>query len=315
MTIPKKYVPRKLAERSNLLFEFPQTNERRLQVYLPMLENCQISEAKKANLAPYDLLGRSNTIYAYMGARSRTINLKFNITLLNVLDYIEREGLAEKFKQQFNIFNESREVRQKYFFIESVGGPLAGLATAVNSDIKYGNGMPHGKMHREHFQKLVNARLGNSTAFDNFAAFLIKGLGEIPNFGGDPSNQFKNLNRVIDLIVFWINLVRCSVNNNSQNTSLGPPIVRLTHGILYNNIPCVVESQNIRIIDESGYDTQTMLPRQVEISMVLNEVRVGNMGKFMAQKFVDGDNNVGWEAVISDNNMDPYNGSVGKGDS
>lgn len=313
MTIPSKYVPRKLAERSNLLFEFPQTNERRLQVYLPMLENCQISEAKKANLASYDLLGRSNTIYAYMGAKSRTINLKFNITLLNVLDYIEREGLAEKFKQQFNIFNESRETRQKYFLIESLGGPYAGLSTSMNSDIKYGNGMPHSKIHREYFQKLINARFGNGSAFDDFASFLIKGLGETPTFGSG-ANQFKNLNRTIDLIMFWVNLVRCSVNNNSQNTSLGPPIVRLTHGIMYNNIPCVVESQNIRIMDESGYDTQTMLPRQIEISMTLNEVRIGNYGKFVAKKFVDGDNNVGWEAVITENNMDPYNGLIGVDD-
>jgi hypothetical protein len=54
-----------------------------------------------------------------------------------------------------------------------------------------------------------------------------------------------------------------------------------------------------------------LLPRQIEVTMSLNEVRLGSSGNFKSTVAIEGDNNYGWEAIISENNIDPYNGLIG----
>lgn len=71
----RRAAKRKLETRSHLLLEFPQQSNRRLRTYIPMLENCTITERGSANLAEYKLLSRSNVMHAYMGAESRQLNL------------------------------------------------------------------------------------------------------------------------------------------------------------------------------------------------------------------------------------------------
>ena len=69
--------------------------------------------------------------------------------------------------------------------------------------------------------------------------------------------------------MFWINIIRSSVRNNASNTLFGPPVVRLNHGIMYNNVPFIVDNYQISIVEEAGYDLETILPKQLEITMAL----------------------------------------------
>ena len=108
----------------------------------------------------------------------------------------------------------------------------------------------------------------------------------------------------------WLNLVRATCLNNATNTVQGPPIVRLTHGPMYNNIPCVVRDYSISIIDEAGYDVQTLTPKRLEVTMTLSEMRTGDFGSFQEGFLEAGDNLAGWEAIINNNNGDPYNGEI-----
>jgi len=301
----EKYNQRKLGERSHLKFEFPQQSGRSTIAIIPMLENCSISESKKSNLATYDLLGRSSNIFAYLGAKSRNFNLKFNITFHHVLEMYNLGEISDDstfgFVRHYDLDNPEK---QKEIF-------LMGDQNPAELNISYA------AKHRKYYKDLAKLNAKGSILFDTFLNDFIKDIGKEQKQKGDnfnydelvkdESSSLKEVDKIIDYIVFWINLVRASGMNNSINTTLGPPIVRLNHGILYNNIPCITESSTVRIMDEAGYDMQTMLPRRVEISMNLNEMRVGNFGEFSAGQIVDGDNNPGWESVIGENNIDPYN--------
>ena len=293
---------RALEERSYLAFEFPQTNGRDIRAYLPFLENCEVSENKRANLGDYSLLSRSNSLYSYLGAKSRVINLRFKITLLHVIEQLSKEGIDDRFRRQFQLFFTDKEAAKKAFFLLQTPGGLASM-----TDVAAKKGMEHARIHREYYQKIANIKGPASNIFD-------EGINQILEFLGSPTQsqdqRYAELNKVIDMIIYWINLVRSSVNNNAKDTTLGPPTVRLTHGPMYNNIACVVDSYSVRIDDAAGFDVQTLFPKQLEITMTLNENKVGNFGEFKANQFVDKDNNNGWEVLIDSNNMDPYGGLI-----
>jgi hypothetical protein len=223
-----------------------------------------------------------------------------------------REGLRDKFRRHFTLFYDTKEAARRAFFLVGNLGP----GTAVASELAahkasggnvIGAGMEHARLHREFYQKIANLKTQELGFFDS-------GINEILTFLGSPlqteDQRYAELNKLVDLVIFWINLIRSSIKNNSQNTTQGCPIVRLTHGVMYNNIPCLVENYSIRVVEEAGYDVQTLLPKQLEVSLSLVENRVGNFGEFEATKLVDGDNHVGWEAVLESNNMDPYNGAI-----
>ena len=45
--------------------------------------------------------------------------------------------------------------------------------------------------------------------------------------------------------------------------------------------------------------------------MNLVESRAGNFGGYEATDLEDGDNLTGWESIINNNDIDPYNGLIG----
>lgn len=306
-TANKRY----LHKRSHLTLEFPQSNGRALRAFIPILENPQIEEIKSSNLTDYSLLGRANSVYAYMGSRSREINLTFKFNLLHLMEIDAREDLGENFERGFKLFFNDKELAKAAFAVgvarDITGGGVTQeqfIGTATTERVL---DTPHAQSHRSYYQSLVGIITGQPNFIDNATAFIVSDI-----LGGvDPtSRDYKQMNRLVDLVMTWVNLIRATTLNNSTNTTLGPPIVRLTHGPLYNNIPCVVDGYSMRLLDDSGYDVQTLMPRQIEVSLMLKEYRVGNFGTFKASKLEDGDNNVGWEAIVETNNMDPYTGVV-----
>ena len=119
-------------------------------------------------------------------------------------------------------------------------------------------------------------------------------------------------NRMIDLIIYWVNIIRCSVINNAQNPIYGPPVIRLNHGIMFQNVPCICNSYNISWVESAGYDVQTLLPRQIKVQMKLEELRTGDFGKFTGDSNnpLTRDNLAGWESVVlgtenGRNSLDP----------
>jgi hypothetical protein len=337
-----KHKSRLLHERSHLALEFPQSNNRILRTYVPMLENAQITEKGAANLNSYSLVGRAGELFSYGGAKSRRLNLTFNINLLHVMQTDATEGISEKFKRQFRLFFDNKEQNRKLFdlrreaetlaaqtlkmqrgmgeYVDAAG--IARLDKIANDSISYkrtkltkssdqefnSSGRDYAAVHRNYYSNLIRKATGQPDApsFDF--------LNKLSSSLGIPSSEqvTKELNDSINLVYFWVNLIRGSVLNNSSNTLYGPPIVRLTHGPMYNNVPCLVENYGIKILDEAGYDVQTLTPKKIEITLSLVESRTGNFGAYDATTPNTGDNLTGWESIITNNDLDPQNGLIGQ---
>jgi len=408
--------PRKLADRSHMSIEFPQSNGRVFRTYVPFLQNPIVSERGQSNLVEYDLVGRAGNRFAYGGAKSRVFNVSFTINLLHVLytDHIE-DGIDTKFLRQFNLFYADKERARKAFRLKP-GGDLdtaeddlnksimfaekateeAGIAAGQEAlagyftdvaiaqkdvemqkkttklllqtqersrraqaklaeakgrrmvdrilrdeivkdvgqdfieknknnapDVKLGAGFPHAQTHRTFYRRALGILTGNQRAVaarepvvDSAANNAIELINAIPDFGlfGDaktiptPQDNLRRLDKLIDAVYVWINLIRASTMNNSTNTVQGCPIVRLTHGPMYNNIPCVVSDYSIEINQSAGYEVETLTPKEIQISMTLKETRTD--GNFESNQIESGDHIAGWEAIIDNNNMDPYNGDI-----
>ena len=76
----------------------------------------------------------------------------------------------------------------------------------------------------------------------------------------------------------------------------------------------MVDNYSIRILDEAGYDVQTLTPRKIEITLSLVESRTGNFGRYQATQLENGDNLTGWESIIGNNDLDPQNGLISGGE-
>ena len=300
------YKKRYLHERSHLKLEFPQQGDQTIQAYIPFLENPEINEKGKSKLNTYDLVGRAGQLFSYGGADSRSLDLKFNISLLHVLDMQSTEGITDKFQREFSAYFNDKALQRKAFNLnaentrlgEQIGFPFFGQVKAVPE-----KGIPQAAAHRNYYRGLI----GQVTNTDP---------GNQIDVGGTPTgnSDTKDLDKTLDLIYYWINLVRGSVLNNSTNTLYGPPIVRLTHGPMYNNVPCLVEDYSVSIEEEAGYDVQTLTPKRVQVTMSLVESRTGNFGEYVPGTITDGDNLTGWESIIDNNSIDPYNGLIGSVD-
>lgn len=300
-----KVSPRFLAERSYLYFKYDTGNSSdSREFYLPMLENIEITESQKPNLAIYDILGRPGNVYAYLGAKSREFNLKFKITLPHVHQYITTIGLNPLFYNGFRYFQDSRSAtknRMKKNPKQQSDSP---------SKINY---FRKGEAAFSlNYQDITN--LDQQTRNEAIAV----SLGSI--FKLDPeridvrSFQFEKNKTYIDsvnLLILWLNVIRTSVVGNAQNTSLGPPVVYINHGTMYNNIPCVCTNYNVRVNNVAGYELLSLTPRQIEISLNLSENRTGSFEKFIPFKLVEGEAVAGWEAVMEYGTIDPYDPATG----
>lgn len=128
----------------------------------------------------------------------------------------------------------------------------------------------------------------------------------------NPDADYSAVNKYINMVIVWLNLIRGTVLNRSDNTTYGPPIVRLTHGTSYVNVPCLVENYGVTVLEEAGYEFQTLTPKRFQITMELVESRTGDFGDYVPGEVLSGDNLTGWESIISNNDIDPYNGLIGR---
>jgi len=338
----KKVKPRLLHERSHLTLEFPQPDARFLRTFIPILESPSIQEKGQANLNAYSLVGRAGELFSYGGAKSRRFNLTFNISLLHVMEMNTTEGIADRFKRGFKLFFEDRKQQEKLFnlrrSVAEIDEEMEQLAAANDGVIleedrqfyqdeqAYYNdqlsaqedllnapgstpsdkGIDYAAIHRAYYNTVLQ-KITGSPPDDNFNSFVTNILQDLEY----PFEQNeKELNDVINLVYVWVNLIRASVLNNSNNTSFGPPIVRLTHGAMYNNVPCLVQDYSIDVDEEVGYEVTTVTPKRLRISLTLVESRTGSFGEYIPGTIQDGDNLTGWESIIENNVYDPFNGVI-----
>ena len=306
---------RKLEDRSKLIFEFPKQDTGKYIVTLPFFENIKVTEKKKANYKRYSLLSRPSQLYTYLGSDSRKFSLEFHMSFRHIL-----EEYGTQVKQNFLRFvdYENNKLLQKYFdkaTVDFVQKSLRGEGSLVAK----------ASQARERFELSLQSNELDNDALEATLDFLGKGVDatlggiqSIKNFFGFSSNSKQEQNipkdNLLDVILYWTAIIRASVTNNSENPIYGPPIVRLNHGILFRNIPCICTDYSLEPVEEAGYDLGTLMPHRIKYTMNLEEIRAGDFGTFdgYSSNQVERDNVVGWEGVVEGryNSMEPGDASL-----
>tara|TARA_S200002703_G_scaffold158525_1_gene169136 strand:+ start:3103 stop:4149 length:1047 start_codon:yes stop_codon:yes gene_type:complete len=332
---------RLLQERSHLTLEFPQSGDRVFRTFIPFLENPTINERGQANLNTYDLVGRAGQLFSYAGAQSRKLNVTFFISFPHLIEMDAEEGITDKFRRQFNLFFTDKQRAEATFKLrkESIqrddrlrsGGGLGALdlitteletfdilgaddisgdpvGGSITSDVDLGSGRPHASIHRAYYRGVA----GLSNVEDDIDSGT--SLSSRISAGSEASGEDRQSdnNKHLDLIYCWLNLIRASVMNRSDNTVYGPPIVRLTHGSMYGNVPCLLQDYSIKVVEDAGYEAETLTPKRIEVTLNLLESRTGDFGEYAAGQVISGDNLTGWESVVGSNEMDPHNGLISR---
>jgi len=301
MAISQEVIEPKLEERSKLQFRYVNQGNTYFRT-LRFLENVSIDERQNSRLAEYNPVGRSGSLFTYLGATSREFNLEFNMTLPNILEhgkYFDEQLVSQKTQEQM-----------KHDYIKGSGsvGPIGGFlgaaqafATTAIGEQDQWLGIPSNIVQEEinKYANLLSDReqlihLQANRAFDvkfNFDADLADIVSVTPN----PDDvRIKAIRKIAE----WTSMIRSSVVNNAVNPTEGPPIVYLTHGIMYRDIPCIVTSYNIVNETTAGYDKKTLLPRIIQVSMNLKEIRPSDDSKHKLR---------GWESMLQSPSlgMDP----------
>lgn len=324
-----RLISRLLPERSYLYYKYPQkNNDYAVEFYLPILENIEVSESQRPNLGTYDLLGRAGNLFSYHGAKSREFSLKFYITLPHLVEYIVNYGMNEQFTDSFRFFSNDRDEEKRRFFTAEVRGSYSGQTLGGTNRFFGGTDITKGNTNKDlyynealkTYSKLLPPKSELEQIIEEFNILgnqlfklpVLEGLGDILNiFRIERPKVLKN---AISYLMLMINVVRTSTLNNAKNTSLGPPTIYLNHGSMYNNIPCICTNYSLRLVSENGYDLKTMTPRRIEVSLSLSENRTGDFDAFIPFNFVKGENLAGWEAVIENRTLDPWNSTFGSWD-
>ena len=319
-------VNRALPERTYLMFYFPvaAVGGNYYTVELPFFENVSIKESKRAKYQKYSLISRSSNLYSYLGADSRVLKLTFNMSLPHILEEHPEINLEKYISYMEDKENPEKEIAR---FLE----PYKAQSTPDGMAFKLGTEYTKQFAQDSANQILNMAQYLKPSEVDYFKRKygLVEGVGPEgpqlplpgnvsiagtlgPERGLDTTfienNQINQQKyKTIDLIIYWTNIIRSSVVNYSKNPIYGPPVIRLNHGILYQDIPCICTNYSIDYNEAAGYDLDTLLPRQLQISMTLEEFRTGDFQEFVPGDIVKKDNLAGWEAVVlgDTHSMDP----------
>jgi len=276
---------RKLHERSFLLYEFHGSNGEVTRAHMPFMSNVTIKESGEANLASYNLLGRAGQLFSYGGSNSRKFDLSFEINFLHLMHLQETEGFTDRLTRTIKNTDRSTELRR--FTDPNGANPVAAE--------KYG-----ARLTQQFFdllgdaaQREIRSKIGTAERYGSRETSLFGNSKEIP--------------KSVDLAMYWINLIRSSTLNNSTNTVYGPPIVRLNHGPMYMNSPCLVMDYSISVDAVSNYDVETLFPYTIKVNMTMVESRTGDFGDYVKGDLVKGDNLTGWESIVDGNVLDAMN--------
>jgi hypothetical protein len=125
----------------------------------------------------------------------------------------------------------------------------------------------------------------------------------------ETSDLIKKRN-ALNFIDYQINLVRSMAVNNADEPTQSPPIVRLNHGLLFQDVPCVCANYNISY--DNGASNNVGFKSKVSnkfiyIELSLKETRTGDYQKtrFSPSNEKSRDNVVGWEQILSGGSLDP----------
>lgn len=249
------------------------------------MENVTIKESSKSRMGTHSPIGRNGSVYVHMGSDSREFNLQFNMTLPNIIEHTTIKSNGSGGLLDFNFggaFDRAMaKTQQLSRYINAVKeGPEELGGTGFPSTYK--------ELVREADKVFQGYLDDQEIAFQTRKVFN-EGARDLTNFAASTDDD---RTKAVADVLFWLNLIRISTMTHSQKPWLGPPILRLTHGLVYQNVPCIAKSWSVDVDGAAGYDNRTLLPRVIKVSMQLSEVRLNNE-KFHQQDNPDG--LIGWD--------------------
>lgn len=319
-------VDRKLPERSKLQFFFPVASEANNYYFveLPFFENISIKEDKTARYQKYSLISRTSNLYSYLGADSRAFNLEFKMSLPHILETYSNITL-DRYLNYHDMSNRNTQAEKDKFLKPlkpktTPEGIAYRLGTSYTKELAKDsarmvlqsnlNGLT--SRDREYFSNKygIESELSKLKISKNFPEINYVKTTEVQTKVNPDPLSLDPKYKIIDTIIYWTNIIRASVVNNAMNPIYGPPVIRLKHGIMYQDIPCICTNYNIDFDEAAGYDIDTLLPRVLKISLKLEEFRTGDFTEFLPQNkgnSIVRDNVAGWEAVVlkPTHSMDP----------
>tara|TARA_R110002020_G_scaffold6364_5_gene26965 strand:+ start:8033 stop:9001 length:969 start_codon:yes stop_codon:yes gene_type:complete len=252
---------------NRLIFEFPNTQGGAITSrVLPFFENPRITENQEANLASYDVLGRSGNFFGYTGAKSKGYNLEFHLTL----PHIVQTAAAELFTQPPSPM--SRSEKKKAFF--STRREVGNNSRSSKIELIY-------EKSRQDLLALINNGLEPPALKGNLGQKVQQAI----DFQQNSSPEYalaQDLDayqkpfiyaQAVQLVLFWIKLIRVSVSNNQLHPTFGPPVLRIKLGALYDYISCLATKYTLTWDDSAGYDVVTYLPNRIKINLSLVQIQ------------------------------------------
>jgi len=243
-----------LEERSKLDFHFYNGKHDQIHKTLTFAENVQVRESSASRLATYNPVGRNGSVFIHTGSESRKFQVTFNLTLPHIMEYtsLTPDGLSplERFKKK-------KEQKDAY-----VNNALDGSGNAAV--------IPEKEMN-DYVRAVDMMFEGYLDTMETIANILSQSGGGFFSFLGSGDDlRVKSIAQVL----IWLNLIRSSALTHSAKPHYGPPLIRLTHGIMYQNVPCIAQNYDIQIDGQAGYDNKTLLPRVIKVSLNLVEARL-----------------------------------------
>ena len=317
----RNVIDRGLPERSWLRFYFPRSGNDTYVVRMPFFENIKLKETKRARYQKYNPISRSSNLYAYTGADSRKFSLAFYMTAQHIMDeysYVNSDKFIleaqsdfgaitrESFKDQGDVVVATSENYYDQFFRSSTEIKASANQVFYNSDWSRNGGIT--QLEKDQLFSFYDLKGATGTqaiqqSLANTGGFIGAALANQFDDQTSAASRLSEVDRlrlrVIDVIVYWVNIIRASLTNNAKNPLYGPPVIRLHHGILYQDVPCVCTDYSISWDERAGYDLKTMLPRRLQITMSLEEFRTGDFGEFEPNNIIKRDNLAGWEATFA----------------
>lgn len=310
-------VDRALPERSKLQFFFPMADQgnKFYIVELPFYENITLKEDKKARYQKYSLISRSSNLYSYLGADSREFSLSFYMTLPHILETHSNISLDRYLKYHDDNTQNYEKEKEKFLKPLQPKKTSEGIAYRLGTNytkslakdsakqVLQGSLLKLSETERDYFEKKygLDSSVEKLRISAKFPEIEYVKVSDRPTQQNPDQASLDPKFKIIDTIIYWVNIVRSSVLNNAKNPIYGPPIIRLSHGIMYQDIPCICTNYSVDVEHPAGYDLDTLLPRRIKVDMKLEEFRAGDFTEFeprIQANPIKRDNLAGWEAVV-----------------
>ena len=336
--VNRHIIDRKLPEKAFMRFYYPSTEGSipATIVTIPFFENPVIKESKRARYKKYSLISRSSNLYSYLGADSRKFSLSFSLSLPHLMEeypqvtqsgrYIQhiapptdntsqsvRDSFGSPNTAIFSTKNQIAGIQNKFLSLEGVQDSAR---TVLNTDWGKNGATPDEIFYLKDIYELSQTKDVLAGSFD-FLTSIATGDRDSAFEAATTLQSITRTNKdqilekrlkTIEIIKYWVNIIRSSVINNARNPLLGPPVVRLNHGVMYQNVACLCTNYSINMKEGWGYDVNTMMPRSIDIKMNLEELKAGNFQEYKYGEIINQDKLNGWESTIGEDtpqSLDP----------